>query len=255
MQLANLHGDLARALLELERYEEATSAGLMALSLASDMMPDRYRFHAQLGSIYVHRKAFDVARLSYLEAIEQCERRLNEAKEGADSETLNECARTLAQTYKSLARDLYAEGLTYANRALDALDDVSDKEIPNETESAIRDTRGWIYYHQCKYDEAKADLECAMELAVGNAERHTHLALLYERLAEGGPGGPSWKRGARERWEALWNQRAREQWEAARDTDRDGKWERLSVEHLARLVVPKTRGAASGGADRPPWAG
>lgn len=107
-------------------------------------------------------------------AIEQFEKCLalkpsadNQQEYGAYVDSLNYIAYMRAERGEDLDR-----GLLLINEALDALPD----------NAAFLDTRGWIYFMQGKYSEARDDIERAISILPNDPTLTDHLGDVYEKL-------------------------------------------------------------------------
>ena len=171
----------------------------------------------------------------YKKAIELYEEQLQSALKSGDTRTAGELAGGLAYACNMLAYYLHAErgvnleeGLAWVNRALNELERSNlDEAMKRDHQGAYLDTRGWLYYRQGKYSEAKQDLERALSLTMGTVYEHGHLALTYERLAE-----LSGSDEERSRLQTM----SREQWNLAFDLDEEGIWSAYKREHSNKTV-------------------
>ena len=208
--------------MDLKRFKEAGVAYLAALELSRGTL-DEYSLHMKLGFVYVKLGLNGEAYSEYKKAIALCEEQLNEAQKTDDVQAVGQVAGELAHVCNLQAYYLHAErnanleeGLTLINRALVELERSNlDEMIKRENRGAYLDTRGWIYYRQGKYSDAKKDFEEALSLTMGTVYEHGHLALTYEQFAN-----MSEDEGERSHFLAM----AKEQWKFAFELDRDGIW-------------------------------
>lgn len=234
MDKARTQTALGDNLMILKQFKEAEVAYLSALESSKDM-PDEYRLHTKLAFVYVKRGLYGSAYSEYKKAIELCEEQLQRALKSGDTRAAGVLTGGLAYACNMLAYYLHAErgvnleeGLAWVNRALEELERSSlDEALKRDHQGAYLDTRGWLYYRQGKYIEAKQDLERALSLTMGTVFEHGHLALTYERLAE-----LSENDDERKRLQTM----SREQWKLAFDLDEEGIWSAHKHERSGKTV-------------------
>lgn len=227
---AAIYGVLADTLIELKKFKEAGLAYQSALVLAKDA-PEAHNLHMQLAYVFVKTGQYGLARDEYQKAIRFCEEQLKLSKR--DKSKVAMYSAGLAQACNLLAYYVHAErgieleeGLALVNRALDVLEKAKyDQAILNENRGAYLDTRGWIYFKQGKYDQARADIEGALSLTMGTVYEHSHLAVIYLYLAEAC---------VDEAEARSLRAKAQEQKYMALELDREGVWENLEKMYFNR---------------------
>jgi len=150
---------------DLEDYDQAIPLFEKARGLVDDAQKDDTKSTTLTEAFYLyHGAAYErTGRLATAERIfEECIKRYPESHT-----VLNYLAYMWAESDQKLGR-----ALEYVDRAL--------KLVPDS--AAYRDTRGWIFFKQKRYDEALAEVEKARELMGADAEILEHLGDIHIAL-------------------------------------------------------------------------
>ncbi|MDP8228868.1 MAG: tetratricopeptide repeat protein [Candidatus Electryoneaceae bacterium] len=95
----------------------------------------------------------------------------------------------------SLILNNYAYMLSEQNvRLNDALDMVQRALAAEPDNASYLDTRGWIYYHLERHQEALRDVKQAARIESDNAELQAHLGYIYQALGKSSKAKSSWRR-------------------------------------------------------------
>jgi tetratricopeptide (TPR) repeat protein len=150
------------ALAELYRAENKATRMNEILGKAVKLDPENAVLHLHLGNWHYSRKELR-------ESLRHYNAFLGLRPDNALA--LNQVAWTLTQLDQDLDR-----ALELAKRAV--------KLTPPEKAGTVKDTVGWVYFKQQKYQEAEKELKQAVESVPDNPTIRYHLAVVYERQAK-----------------------------------------------------------------------
>lgn len=197
------------SLLVVEKDQDRVKQGILAFQRVSELEPDAAYLHTYLGLLYGHVKQYKKAIESFAHA-EQLAHEQEIEEEiftpvfyfwyGATCEQAGLDDKALEQFEKCIALKPQPDDLKNYSAYIDALNYIAymnaergrelDRGLVLITEAlearpdnaAYIDTRGWIYFMQGNYAEARDDIERANSLMPNDPTVTDHLGDIYEKL-------------------------------------------------------------------------